>query len=174
MGLVNFLVGLALLTLGRRLFWLFVACVGFVAGVTSVQQAWGAEPDFIAFAIAGVAGLIGALLAIFFQGLAIGLAGFIAGGYSAFAIMNLFGLGALQLFWLLCVIGGIIGVILVFVIFDWTLIVLSSLIGAALIAQFTELSSRLEALIFLILMASGVLFQARLLGRKPSEGSSET
>ena len=41
MGLVNFLVGLALLTLGRRLFWLFVACVGFVAGVTSVQQAWG-------------------------------------------------------------------------------------------------------------------------------------
>jgi hypothetical protein len=50
MGLVNFLVGLALLTLGRRLSWLFVVCVGFVAGVTSVQQTWGAEPDFIALA----------------------------------------------------------------------------------------------------------------------------
>jgi hypothetical protein len=50
MGLVNFFVGLALLTLGRRLFWLFVACVGFVAGITSVQQAWGAEPDLIALA----------------------------------------------------------------------------------------------------------------------------
>jgi len=38
MGVLNIFVGIALLILGRKLFWLFVACVGFAVGFTYAQQ----------------------------------------------------------------------------------------------------------------------------------------
>ena len=169
MGLLNFLIGVVLLTLGRKLFWLFVGCVGFAAGFTYVRQLWGTQSDLLILGIALGLGLIGALLAIFFQALAIALAGFVAGGYITFTIMNLFGLGAPQWIWLFYLTGGIVGTVLLFIIFDWALIALSSVIGASLIVQVTELSPHLEVVIFFLLIISGVLFQARLLKRKPPE-----
>ena len=35
------MIGIILLTLGRRLFWLFVGCVGFVAGFQAAQLYFG-------------------------------------------------------------------------------------------------------------------------------------
>ena len=167
MGLVNFILGVILLTLGRKLFWLFVGCVGFAAGVTYAHQLWGTQSDLMILGIALGLGLIGALLAIFFQAVAIALAGFVAGGYITFTIMNLFGFESAQLIWLFYIIGGILGAVLLFIIFDWTLIALSSLLGASLIVQVTELSSHLEVVIFFLLIILGVLFQSRLLQRRP-------
>jgi len=167
MGLLNFIIGVVLLTLGRKLFWLFVACVGFAAGFTYVHQLSGTQSDLLILGIALGLGLIGALLAIFFQALAIALAGFVAGGYIAFTIMNLFGFEAPQWMWLFYLAGGIVGTVLLFVIFDWALIALSSVIGASLVVQVTELSPRLEVAIFFLLVISGVLWQARLLRREP-------
>jgi len=37
---INILIGLILLFAGRRLFWLFAACVGFASGYHYVQQIW--------------------------------------------------------------------------------------------------------------------------------------
>ncbi|MFH1123443.1 MAG: DUF4203 domain-containing protein [Pseudomonadota bacterium] len=167
MGLLNFLIGVVLLTLGRKLFWLFVGCVGFAAGFTYVHQLWGTQSDLMILGIAIGLGLIGALLAIFFQAVAIALAGFVAGGYITFTIMNLFGLEAPELVWLFYLAGGIVGTVLLFVIFDWALIALSSVIGASLMVQVTELSPHLEVVIFFLLIISGVLWQARLLKREP-------
>jgi len=140
MGLLNFLIGVVLLTLGRKLFWLFVGCVGFAAGFTYVHQLWGTQSDLMILGIALGLGLIGALLAVFFQALAIALAGFVAGGYVTFSIMNLFGLEAPQLIWLFYLTGGIVGTVLLFIIFDWALIALSSLLGASPIVRITKLS----------------------------------
>jgi hypothetical protein len=95
------------------------------------------------------------------------LAGFVAGGYITFTIMNLFGLEAPQLIWLFYLTGGIVGTVLLFIIFDWALMALSSVIGASLIVQVTELSPHLEVVIFFLLVNSGVLCQARLLKREP-------
>ena len=167
MELLNFIVGVILLTLGRKLFWLFVGCVGFAAGFSYVHGLWGTQSDLMVLVIALGLGFIGALLAIFFQALAIALAGSIAGAYITFIIMNLFGFEAAQPIWLFSLIGGILGAILLFILFDWTLIALSSLLGAALIVQKTELSPHLEVVIFFLLIILGVLFQARLLQRRP-------
>lgn len=167
MGFLNFLIGLVLLTLGRKLFWLFVGCVGFAAGFTYVHQIWGTHSDLMILAIALGLGLIGALLAIFLQALAIALAGFVAGGYITFTIMNLFGVEAHQWIWLFYLTGGIVGTVLLFIIFDWALIALSSVIGASLVVQVIELSPHLEVVIFFLLIILGVLCQARLLKGKP-------
>lgn len=169
MAVLNTLIGVILLTLGRKLFWLFVACVGFVSGFTYAKQLWGIESHLMILLIGMVVGLIGAVLAVFLQSLAIGLAGFIAGGFISVNILDLFDLGAGQLLWLPFVLGGIVGALLLLFIFDWALIFLSSLTGAALIVQITEFSPQLEGAIFLLLAMFGIVFQATIMKEKPSE-----
>ena len=168
MNVLNMLVGIGLLTLGRKLFWLFVACVGFAAGFTYAQQLWVTQSALVILVIAIVLGLIGALLAIFLQRVAIGLAGFVAGGYITVVVMNLIGLEGDPLLWLLYIIGGIIGALLLFFIFDWALIALSSIICAALIIQQLEFSPTLKMTLFFGLLLAGFVFQTALLRREPS------
>ena len=167
MGVLNIFVGIALLILGRKLFWLFVACVGFAVGFTYAQQLWAAQSALVVLVIALVLGLIGALLAIFLQSVAIVLAGFVAGGYITVAVMNLIGLKGDPFLWLLYVIGGIIGALLLFFIFDWALIAISSLTGASLIVQHTEFSPEVEIVILLGLAVLGFVFQLRIMKAEP-------
>jgi hypothetical protein len=154
--------GLVLLTLGRKLFWLFVACVGFVAGFCSARYFWGSHSDLMILLIAITLGLLGAALAIYLQAVAIILAGFIAGGYVATNVMILFGFETSPMFWLPYAVGGIIGAVLLFLLFDWALIFLSSLCGAFFLIQAVQLRPLLERLLFTVLFFSGAIFQAGL------------
>ncbi len=45
--LVNFIIGLAVLLLGRHLFWLFVAVAGFVLGVMVAPQLLPGQPGWL-------------------------------------------------------------------------------------------------------------------------------
>jgi hypothetical protein len=163
MILFNWFVGLTLLTLGRKLFWLFVGCVGFIFGYTSVHQLGGGQSELFVFLIALCSGLMGALLAVFFQGVTIALAGFVAGGYISMVTINFFGFETGQLLWTICVIGGILGAVLLFLIFDWALIFISSLSGASFIVQTIALKHDAETLLFFILVILGVIIQTVLL-----------
>jgi hypothetical protein len=167
MGIIHFILGLVLLTLGRKLFWLFVGCVGFVAGFTYAQQIFDAQSDLVILAIATIAGLIAALIAVFLQRVAIALAGFMAGGQITLDIMGMFGLETGQVIWLPYLIGGIVGAVLLFLVFDWALIIISSIVGAGLIVQVTVFGPWLERMLFFALIILGAIFQARLLRKKP-------
>ena len=77
------IVGAALLGFGRKAFWLFVAGVGFVAGLYLATQAFQFRTDWAVLSTAIAGGLLGALLAMVFQSVGLGLAGFVGGGYAA-------------------------------------------------------------------------------------------
>ena len=47
--IVFFFAGIVLPTLGRKLFWLFVACTGFSAGFTYAQRLWMTKPELMIF-----------------------------------------------------------------------------------------------------------------------------
>ncbi|HET9907453.1 MAG TPA: hypothetical protein VFQ23_12445, partial [Anaerolineales bacterium] len=79
-GLINILLGGALLLAGRKLFWLFVGAIGFVTGLQFATSFWQG-PDNLALVFGLIVGVIFALLAVFLQSIAIGIAGFFAGGY---------------------------------------------------------------------------------------------
>ncbi len=94
---VTLLVGLAVLLLGRRLFWLFVGAAGFAVGLHVAPMVLNG-PEWLMVVAALVLGILGAVLAIFFQWLAIGLAGFAAGvhgGLAAAAALGFVGAVAL-------------------------------------------------------------------------------
>ncbi len=59
--------------------------------------------------------------------------------------------GPAQQEWLLFLIGGIIGAILVSALFDWALIILSAVAGATLIVQAFQFSSTINLLLFGVL-----------------------
>jgi hypothetical protein len=52
---------------GRRLFWLFVACVGFASGYHYTQQVWAIHSPVLVLILSIAAGGLGAIIAIFFQ-----------------------------------------------------------------------------------------------------------
>ncbi|HKS31659.1 MAG TPA: hypothetical protein VJR28_04560, partial [Chthoniobacterales bacterium] len=118
----------------------------------------------LSFAI--LLGFIGALLALFVQKLAIGLAGFIAGGRFAVGLVATFVAQYASHYWLIFIIGGLIGTILLLMLFDWALIFVSSLIGAHLITSAISLPPTGEVLLFSALVLFGALVQAALMGKK--------
>jgi hypothetical protein len=61
--------------------------------------------------------------------------------------------------WLFFVAGGIIGAVLVLAIFEFALIILSSVVGASMISQNFELSGWLLTAAFLLLVLVGILIQ---------------
>ena len=109
MDLIRVMVGVAMLTLGQKLFWLFVGGIGFVYGMNIAAEFFRGQPDWIVIGIALLAGLLGSLIAVFLQNVAVWLAGFSAGGYFLVNLLDIFGWDDSRLFWLSFLVGGIIG-----------------------------------------------------------------
>jgi hypothetical protein len=165
LSVISLILGGALLIAGRKLFWLFVGAAGFVAGMQLTTQFWQG-PELLAIIIGLVVGVVFALLAIFLQSVAIGAAGFLAGGYILTVLAGMLGLNQGAFSWIVYIIGGIIGVLLVVFLFDWAIITLSSLAGASLITQAVPLSSGIGGVIFLALVIVGVVIQGSMMQRE--------
>ena len=163
MVILGFVTGIALLTLGRKLFWLFVAGVGFLTATFLVRNYVQLQPEWLVILVALATGIIGALLAVFLQRLAVGIAGFLAAGYAAVTLLQLAGGDPGRLAWLPYVIGGVVGALLMAVLFEWALIALSSLSGAVLVAQTFSLNRPLTALVFFGVFFVGIVVQSAML-----------
>jgi hypothetical protein len=163
--IVSALIGVIVLFFGRRLFWLCVAAVGFAAGVELAPQLIHEPSPLLALSLALLLGLIGALLAIFLQKIAIAIAGFLAGGKLGVAIAAAFFVQHAEYYWLTFLVGGVVGALLLLLLFDWALIILSSVVGAHLIQTAVVLPATGNAILFVVLVLIGVVVQAGALRR---------
>jgi uncharacterized membrane protein YeaQ/YmgE (transglycosylase-associated protein family) len=165
MAALRLVAGLLLLVLGRQLFWVFVAVLGFVVGMD--WAAWlfpdaGAPSQLL---LAVLVGVVGAVLAAFFYQLAIAAAGFLAGGRLGVALLTILAPASDQSMWLVFVLGGVIGAVVLLLIFDWALILMSSTLGASLIVQETAGRSELGGIVFIVLVVVGIAVQAGMMRR---------
>jgi len=158
--------GLLLLLFGRRLFWLFVALVGFFLGAQIGAAVFANLADWALLCVALVTGLVGAGLAILLQRLAVTAAGAISGGMLAVRIAPLIGLhtevGVIAAF----IVGALIAAVLLAVLFDPALIVISSLIGGLMVAEAFPLDPAVEPFILVVLVVLGIAIQARHLTQR--------
>ena len=157
---IHIIIGIIILISGRKLFWLFVGCVGFVIGFHYTPYLWNIQSHLLLMIIAIFAGIIGAVVAIFFQKIAIGLAGFAAGGYIALSLLNLIGLQISQIAWLPYLLGGIIGALLLFLVFDWALIIVSCFAGASIIVQTVTINPTVKLGLYCALIIIGGIIQS--------------
>jgi hypothetical protein len=163
--IVGALIGAVILFFGRKLFWLCVAAVGFAAGVEVAPHLIHEPSPMMALTLALVLGFVGALLALFLQKIAIAIAGFFAGGKLAVAIGASLFVQQAQSYWLTFLIGGVIGTVLLLVLFDWALIFMSSIVGAHLIQNAVNLPAMGTGILFSVLVVLGVIVQAMTLRR---------
>ena len=165
--ILSILIGVVILLFGRKLFWLCVAAIGFAAGVELAPHLVQDPSALLSLTIALLLGIIGALLALFLQKIAIAVLGFLAGGKLAGAIAAAFFVHYAQHSTIIFVVGGVIGAILLLVLFDWALIVVSSLIGAHLIVYQSTIALPQSGsiILFIGLAFVGILVQAASLRR---------
>jgi hypothetical protein len=162
----SILLGVMLLLFGRRLFWLLVAAIGFWIDFQIVPYLMNHPPEWLTIVLSCLFGLIGAVLAFVLQKIAIGAAGFLVGGYIATAILNAFVNIQPQFSAVAFVIGGIIGAILMLVLFDWALIVFSSIAGAELIVSHLHLPGTGAAIVIVCLVGLGIVIQSMMFVRR--------
>jgi hypothetical protein len=164
---IGVLLGLVLLLAGRRLFWLFVGAVGFLAGEEWGASILGEQPAMVALLFSLVIGLAGALLALVAQRVAVALAGGVVGGLFAMALAVTAGFAGQTNLLVAFLIGAVAAAILVSFLLDWALIILSSLAGGSLILQALPFAKKLELILVLMLCIVGIVFQSR--GKAPRD-----
>jgi hypothetical protein len=165
MNILNILVGLILLLFGRRMFWFFIGVLGFLWGMNLATQYLAGETTWVVIVVGLIAGVLGAVLAVLFQRIAVAIAGFLAGSYLAISLLGTLGVDLAQFSWIVSIIGGIIGAVLVFILFDWALILLSSLVGASLVTPELTGDPTGQAVIFIALAVVGFIVQAAMMQR---------
>ena len=155
-------VGILLLILGRKLFWLFVGGSGFVVAFYLTAELMPHQPTWVFLLVAMVAGLLGAWLAVSLQWLAVGVGGFLGGAYIAATFVESSNLDLGGPEWLPFVVGGVFGAILLGALFNPALIVLSSLVGATLIADSLPLGSDSSIVVMVVAAVLGIIVQSHM------------
>lgn len=168
-SLFPILLGALLLFFGRKVFWLFVGAVAFMA-VMTIAPRYVHHHESLVFYIAFGVGVVAAGAGFFLQKIAIRLAGFLAGGFVFFNVWQKFASVDSLPWWLPFVIGGILGAVLLSFLIEWALIVLSSVTGAFLILQNPNLSSNLYIGLIVILAVIGIVAQAKMKRGKSKSG----
>jgi Domain of unknown function (DUF4203) len=158
--ILSVLIGAVVLFFGRRLFWLCVAAVGFAAGIEVAPQLIHEPSPVLQLTVALFLGFIGAFLALLLQKVAIAVAGFLAGGKLAMALVAAFTSEGARYPGITFIVGGIIGAILLLSVFNCALIVMSAVVGAYLISHIVVLPPTGATLLFVGLAAIGVIVQA--------------
>jgi hypothetical protein len=153
------LLGVALLVAGRRLFWLGVGALGFLAGLAAAERLAPELPAGTTLLVALAAGVVGLVLAVVVQKVAVGLAGFLLGVIVLVRVLPVVGLDLGRWQWLLLAAGGLLAAFAALAIFEVALTVLTAGVGAALVAEALPLSGALAPLLLLVLWGVGVAVQ---------------
>jgi len=162
---LRIIAGLILLILGRQMFWVFVAVVGFVMGADLARQVMPNSDELTVLLVAVIAGAVGAALAYFFYQVAIAAAGFLAGGRIGVELLAALPPSSPQAASLAFIAGGVIGAILLLLVFDWALIVISSVLGASLIVQQIPAPPNMSGILFVVFVIGGIVVQAQMMRR---------
>ena len=174
-SVAGILVGLVLLGYGRRLYWAFVAGVGFLTGLALGPRLLPGQPEWMMLTVALVLALAGAVLAVVAKKLVIALTGFFAGGGIGLLLLRHQGITGAVPAWVVYLVAGIVGLLLVRMLFEWALILLSSLAGASLIVAGVEgrvaLSQGLALLLVIVVALIGIVLQAGLRRQPPRRGA---
>jgi hypothetical protein len=162
---LGLIAGILLLLIGRKLFWFFVAVIGFLWGLQIASYLLHEESEVVILAIAVAMGLLGAVLAVIFQHVVVGFAGFLAGVHLIMSCWSFMNWPDYQHVWMFSLVGGLFGAIMALFLLNWALVVLSSLVGAGLICQALPLNQEMTVFCFVVFSAAGILVQSHLIQR---------
>ena len=160
MLILTILIGFVVLVMGRQIFWVFIAGIGFALGLIYGEQFYAGQPDWMIFAISSIIAILGAVLAYTLQRLAGAIAGFVSGWYIANLLMGYFRVDFGQFDEIAPIIVGIIFAVLILAYFDWSVIIISSLAGSAIIVSGMRLPGNTELALLITFAIVGIVIQS--------------
>lgn len=163
-NILRIVLGCVLLLAGRNIFWLFIMLAGFLVGAELAEIWLAGQPEWVIIFVAITVGLIGVVLSILYQRIAFALGGLYAAGYLAIVLSAKLGIIPVPIS--IVLVAGVIGAIIALLLMDWTIIILSSLAGAAAIVTAIAATPATEAALFFVLAITGVLVQWSVLKRR--------
>jgi hypothetical protein len=165
-------IGIAVLVFGKRLAVLGAA-VGALFGFGLLHLFPGSSGPLLLFGLPITLAVVGFFLAGFAKGivnLVLLTMGALAGASIMLGFLDLFHINFGLLDWLLAVIGGVIGLMLVRSFKEWAMIILSGLVGALLVTHgltswLPFLGGFLGTLLVIVLAGVGIALQGGLAGK---------
>jgi len=167
-------IGIAVLVFGKRLAVLGAA-VGALLGVALLRLLNIPLTDvLLTLLIPGLLAVIGFFVAGFAKGIVnivLLVLGALAGAAIMLGFLDLFNINTGLLDWLLVVVGGVIGMILVRSFKDWAMIILAGLIGGLLVTRgltiwLPVLEGALGTLLVIVLAGGSIIFQGGIFGKR--------
>ena len=160
MDVVRGVIAGVLLFLGRELNFLFAAAMAAFIGLRLTPLLPSQWPGWADFAFMGLLAVIAAVITLINPRVGYFLSGFLAGGYF---LIEYFQPGVPTFSWLLFLIGGVIGSLIIGIFTEWALMVVSCLVGAYYVTNLFTLSSTAEILVGSGLFIIGALTQVILM-----------
>jgi hypothetical protein len=157
--LITILLGFILLVGGNQLYWLFVGAAGFFLGIAITEWIGFNQSLWQQLTFALAAGLAATFLSYYQRKIFVYLAGFLAGGYFITSMPAVLGWNEILSGWQAFVLAGALTTLGLILIYDLALIVISSLCGAAMIAQNLTFGSISSQAMFVVLILFGVIAQ---------------
>ena len=178
------LIGIAVLVFGKRLAVLGAA-VGALLGVGLLSLFSASGDPLLQFAVVGLLAVLGAFVGGFAKGLVniiVLVLGALAGAAIVLGFLDLFNIGPGPLNWLLAVVGGFVGLILIRRSRkgsqDWGMIILAGLVGALLVTRgltiwLPALQGVSGTLIVLVLAGASIAFQGGYLSKRKAAAAAQ-
>jgi hypothetical protein len=166
-------IGIAVLLFGKRLAVLGAA-VGALLGIGLLNLFPGSFPPLAVLLIPGLLAVLGAVFAGFAKGIVnivLMVLGALAGAAIMLGFLDLFGINLGLVNWLLAVLGGFIGLVMIRRFESWAMIILAGLIGGLLVTRgLTDwmpfLEGAIGSLLVIVLAGMGIAYQGGLSGGK--------
>jgi hypothetical protein len=167
-------IGIAVLAFGKRLAVLGAA-IGAILGLALLRIIPGASSSpLLALLIPILLAVIGFFVAGFAKGIVnivLIVLGALAGASIMLGFLDLFGTATGLFDWILALLGGVIGVILVQRFKEWGMIILAGLIGGLLVTRglsewFPFIQETVRTLLVLVLAAASIVYQGGFLNRR--------
>ena len=152
-------IGFMVLIAGRPVYSVFVGTIAFLVGTFLAGLLTIFPAEWNDFFIPLLFAIIGIILTQVFKRWSAKVAGFVAGGILLLNLPNALGSGNYWTSPFLFLGAGIISLVLLSFVFDFALIVLSSLVSATLILSYTRLGNLDQGAMFLILTVFGIITQ---------------
>lgn len=162
LSLIALIFGLITLFFGRKLFWVFAALIGLTVGLLISSQFLQEYITAVHIFIAALLAIGFAVLAVYVEKLMIVLAGFLGAGLLGYFLVGLFKIPQ-PTQWIIFLVLGILGAVLISRYMEWALIIISALLGAIMagagLGGLTRFNFLIDLLIFFALLAGGIFFQ---------------
>jgi len=166
MSLIFAIMGLLVLFLGQRLFWLSLAALAWVWSMNFLGHPLEGLGEGTVLLLAVILAVVAGVIARSRGAFSYALAGFLSASLTVSLLAELAGVDLAGAFWPAIVIAGVIGILISLRSRTVGLIVLFSLCGGAIIPISFELQKQgglMGWLIFLALAVAGFVVQARVL-----------